>query len=171
MDALKIEGRIKKFHYVYTVVNCWKKQIQSFCDQGVQNSDNIDLYKVFNRDFSNAYLKGDINKNMFIDDPRDHSVKYLSEMAGDSAFGKTKDVKHDLYNEKLEFIKTAKEKIKDLNIVKTSLVISISGELNTPLKVWVKTPDTSFLCFQKAVLYLPINIPLIIALLRKDLRV
>ena len=144
VDALKIEGRIKKFHYVYTVVNCWKKQIQSFCDQGVQNSDNIDLYKVFNRDFSNAYLKGDINKNMFIDDPRDHSVKYLSEMAGDSAFGKTKDVKHDLYNEKLEFIKTAKEKIKDLNIVKTSLVISISGELNTPLKVWVKTPDTSF---------------------------
>ena len=33
VDSLKIEGRIKKFHYVYTVVNCWKKQIQSFCNQ------------------------------------------------------------------------------------------------------------------------------------------
>ena len=69
VDSLKIEGRIKKFDYVYTVVNCWKKQIRSFYDQNRLNNDNSDLYKVFNRDFSNSYLKGDINKNMFIDNP------------------------------------------------------------------------------------------------------
>ena len=31
--SLKIEGRIKKFEYVYTVVNAWKKQIRSFYDK------------------------------------------------------------------------------------------------------------------------------------------
>ena len=60
--SLKIEGRVKKSDYVYTVVNCWKKQIQSFYNQNRLNNDNSDLYKVFNRDFSNSYLKGDINR-------------------------------------------------------------------------------------------------------------
>ncbi len=142
VDSLKIEGRIKKFHYVYTVVNCWKKQIQSFCNQDGLNSDDIDLYKVFNRDFSSGYLKGDIHKNMFIDDPRDNSVKHLSERVESSSHGEPSE--KDLYDEKLEIITTAIDKIKDLTIEKTSLSISISGKLNTPLKVSVITPDTSF---------------------------
>jgi putative protease len=142
VDSLKIEGRIKKFHYVYTVVNCWKKQIQSFCVSDGLNSADIDLYKVFNRDFSSGYLKGDINKNMFIDDPRDNSVKHLSERVESSSHGEPSE--KDLYDEKLEIITTAIDKIKDLTIEKTSLSISISGKLNTPLKVSVITPETSF---------------------------
>ena len=67
--SLKIEGRIKKLDYVYTVVNCWKNQIRSFYNTDKLNNDHRDLYKVFNRDFSNSYLKGDINKHMFIDNP------------------------------------------------------------------------------------------------------
>jgi len=150
VDSLKIEGRIKKFHYVYTVVNCWKKQIQSFYNQDRINSDDIDLYKVFNRDFSSGYLKGDINKNMFIDDPRDNSVKHLSEKLGNSIHGE--NPKKDLYDEKIEIITTAKDKIKDLKLEKTSLSISISGKLNTPLNVSIKTPNKSFLVHSKSIL-------------------
>ena len=41
--SLKIEGRIKKFGYVYTVVDCWKKQLRSFYNQNKIDDDNSDL--------------------------------------------------------------------------------------------------------------------------------
>jgi putative protease len=144
VDSLKIEGRIKQFHYVYTVVRCWKKQILRFCNHDGQNHDNRDLYTVFNRDFSNGYLKGDINKEMFIDNPRDHSATHLFEIKGHTAAGDIQEVKKELYDEKTEIITTVKEKIKDLSVSQSALTISISGELNTPLKVSVATPDRSF---------------------------
>lgn len=145
VDSLKIEGRIKKFHYVYTVVNCWKNQLRNFYTQDGLNGDNIDLYKVFNRDFSSGYLTGEINKNMFINDPRDNSVKHLSESPGGNP-------EKNLYDEKAEIVTTAIEKIKDLKLEKTALSISISGKLNTPLNVSIKTPDTSFLVHSKSTL-------------------
>jgi len=138
--AIKIEGRIKKFDYVYTVVNCWKKQLESFYTQNRLSDDNRDLYKVFNRDFSNAYLKGDINKNMFIDNSRDHSIKHLSDINYFSTNkNRVKDEK-DLYNEKEDILTHVKNKIKHLSIAKIPLIISISGKVDAPLKVSVKTP-------------------------------
>ncbi len=83
VDAIKIEGRKKRFDYVYTVVNCWKKQILSFYHQNRLNSDNRDLYRAFNRDFSNGYLKGDINRSMFVDNPLDNSIQTLFEFNND----------------------------------------------------------------------------------------
>lgn len=150
VDSLKIEGRIKKFHYVYTVVRCWKKRILGLYDHDGAYSDNSDLYKVFNRDFSNAYLKGDINKNMFIDNPRDNSAKHLFEIKSCSATDSMQKIKQELYDEKTKIITTVKNKLKNLSIAKTALTISISGKINTPLKVSVKTPDTSFVVFSKS---------------------
>ena len=86
VDSLKIEGRIKKFHYVYKVVAAFGKQLLSLHDESsTLSNDNRDLYKVFNRDFSNGYLKGDINRDMFIDNPRDNSAAQLAELSGGSA--------------------------------------------------------------------------------------
>ncbi|WP_300460457.1 peptidase U32 family protein [Desulfobacula sp.] len=151
VDSLKIEGRIKKFHYVYTVVSCWKKQLSGFYNRdGRLNRDNRDLYTVFNRDFSNAYLKGDINKNMFIDNPRDNSAKHLFEINGHCAAANMQEVKGRLYDEKTEIITRVKNKIKDLSIAKISLKIGVSGKINTPLKVSVKTPDASFVVFSES---------------------
>ncbi len=149
VDSIKIEGRMKKFDYVYTVVNCWKKQIQSFYDQSRLNTDNSDLYKVFNRDFSNAYLKGNINQDMFIDNPRNNSIKHLSDI---NAYATTKKLEQDklaLYEEKKEIKTYVKHKIKQLSISKIHLTISISGKLDSPLKVLVKTPDNSFTVLSK----------------------
>ncbi|WP_457552062.1 peptidase U32 family protein [Desulfobacula sp.] len=147
--AIKIEGRIKKFDYVYTVVNCWKKQIKSFYNQSRLINDNKDLYKVFNRDFSNSYLKGDINKNMFIDNPKDNSIKHLSEINHYSTDNKRVKDEIKLYKEKEDITTHVKNKIEQLSIAKIPLIINISGELNTPLKISVKTPDTSFFVFSK----------------------
>jgi len=74
VDSLKIEGRIKNFRYVYSVTNAWRKQIRRLNQRDNQHVDNRELYQVFNRDFTNAYLTGDFSKSMFIDNPRNFSA-------------------------------------------------------------------------------------------------
>ncbi len=145
VDSLKIEGRIKKSDYVYTVVNSWKKRLYSFYYQKQSHNDNSDLYKVFNRDFSNSFLKGDIHKDMFIDSPRDHSVKHLSEINNYTSDSKSEEDEIELYEEKEAIKRTVENKIKQLSIAKIPLIISISGECGKPLEIIVKTPETSFI--------------------------
>lgn len=148
VDSIKIEGRIKGFDYVYTIVNSWKRQIQSFYDQDRLINDNSDLYKVFNRDFSNAFLKGDINKDMFIDYPRDFSIRQHSEVNSDSTNKALKE-KMEYYEEKEEIITTVRNKIDRLSIEKAPLNISFSGEAGSPLKAAVTTPDSLFVVLSK----------------------
>lgn len=85
VDSLKIEGRIKSYLYVHTVVKAWRKQINQLLNTGYTEESAPELSRVFNRKFSAAYLKGDISKDMFIDTSRDQSLEYLSELAGYSA--------------------------------------------------------------------------------------
>ena len=144
VDSLKIEGRIKEYEYVYTVVNAWKKQIHHFNAKNSLINDNNDLYKVFNRDFSNSFLKGDINKDMFIDNPRNHSIKHLSEI-NTYASNEEKENGHvEFYAEKEKLKTYIKNKIDQFDIAKIPIEICISGACDTPLKIAVKTPDTSF---------------------------
>ena len=149
VDSLKIEGRIKKSDYVYTIVNSWRKQLQSFYNQGPPNNNNDDHFKVFNRDFSNSYLKGYIHRDMFIDNPRDHSIQHLSGINDYSTADAIEKSHLKLYDEK-EALKSAIEnKIKQLSIAKVPLSIHISGKCGTPLRVTVKTPETSFEVFSE----------------------
>ncbi len=144
VDSLKIEGRIKEHEYVYTVVNAWRKQIQHFNDKNSLINDNSDLYKVFNRDFSNSFLKGDIHKDMFIDNPMSHSTKYLSEINNYSSSDKQTKGQMELYEEKEKLRTYIKNEIEQFSTNKIPLTLSISGACGTPLKVSIKTPDTSF---------------------------
>jgi putative protease len=150
--SLKIEGRIKKFDYVFTVVNCWKKQLNRFYTHNRLSTDTRELYKVFNRDFSNGYLKGDINKQMFIDNPRDHLIKQFASIDDNSRNKKRVQDKIEYYAAKEDIITRVKQKIKKLSIAKIPLIISISGKEDTPLTVSIKTPDTSFILLSKTTL-------------------
>ncbi len=144
VDSLKIEGRIKKFDYVYTVVSCWKKQLQNFYRENKGLTDKSDLYRVFNRDFSNAFLRGDIHKNMFIDSPRDHSIKQLSNADHYATPEIMNAERIRFYEEKKALTTRAKNEIAPLSIAKSPLKLDISGGLGTPLRVVVKTSETSF---------------------------
>ncbi len=150
VDSLKIEGRVKKPHYVYTVVDSWRKQLDSFSDDAQTLNDNTDLYRVFNRDFSNAFLKGDINSNMFIDNPRDHSVKHLVQEKGYSSSKEIQSVKQQLYDEKTEIINIVKDKTNKLMVAKIPLTITISGKLNRVLKVTLITTGDSFVSLSQS---------------------
>ncbi|SMD07714.1 putative protease [Desulfocicer vacuolatum DSM 3385] len=142
--SIKIEGRIKKSDYVYTVVNCWRKQLQGFYDQNRVNNDDTDLYKVFNRGFSDAYLTGDIDKNMFIDNPRDNSIKQFSGITEDSANKKLLAKKNQYYEDKAIISTNVRNKIKKLRVEKIPLKLTLSGSCGAPLTICVKTPYTSF---------------------------
>ncbi len=144
VDSLKIEGRIKKFHYVYIVVAALKKQLQSLQQTNQLINNNGDLYKVFNRDFTNGYLKGEIHKNMFIDNPRDHSAQHRADSLGCTTDEAIEKAKTDLYNEKTDIIQAVREKIEPLNINKVPLTLQISGESGSPLKISVSAPDLKF---------------------------
>jgi len=141
VDSLKIEGRIKGAHYVYTVVESWRKNINSFIKMGQSHADDANLHKVFNRDFTNSFLKGDLTKDMFIDNPRDHSVKHAVDQAVKKNNAVTtiqiQEVKKELYADKDALGATLAEKIKNLSIDKQKLEIAFSGQVNEPLKVTI----------------------------------
>ncbi|MEI7597619.1 MAG: U32 family peptidase [Bacteroidota bacterium] len=142
--SLKIEGRIKKYDYVYTVVNAWAKQIKQLYNENTTSKDNSELYKVFNRDFSNAFLKGNISNDMFIDNPRDHSIAHLSQI---NTFENTEDLELaqlKLYKEKETIKSNVEAIISKLSIAKTPIKISLSGEVGLPLNIYINTPESSF---------------------------
>ncbi len=159
VDSLKIEGRIKQFDYVYTVVNCWKKHIQSFAKQSQGQSNNSDLYKVFNRDFTNSYLKSDINKEMFIDNPMDNSIKQFAKINEDSADKKLLQEKTAYYADKDRINFEVKTIIKQLSTVKAPIIISISGQLDSKLEITVTTLDTSFKVLSETNLFRKSHLP------------
>ncbi len=162
VDSVKIEGRIKKYHYVYTVVNTWRKQLQRFEQQQLKQDniscDGSDLRKVFNRDFSNSFLKGNISKVMFIDNPRDnsaiHYAEHLSTKDNTPVDENLAKAKRHLYDAKTIIIDDVKEKIEKLSIEKAPLILSFSGKSGTALNVLIVTPDMSFSIVSKSTLSL-----------------
>jgi putative protease len=135
VDSLKIEGRIKGANYVHTTVDSWRKQINKFVETGKLIEDDSSLYKVFNRDFTNLFLKGDMTKSMFIDNPRDHSFTHANEQANAISVVQIHDTQSDLAREKNEISANVSEKIKYLSIDKRLLTLSFSGTLGQPLTV------------------------------------
>jgi putative protease len=140
VDSLKIEGRIKGENYVYTVVDSWRKQIDQFVATGKLIDDNSNLYKVFNRDFTNSFLQGNLTKDMFIDNPRDNSFDHANKQNNAISVVQIHDTQQTLAAEKNDIRDLVSQKISALNIDKIALTLAFSGTENSPLTVTVKTP-------------------------------
>lgn len=149
VTSFKIEGRIKGASYVHTVVDSFRKQIDGFVKTGKLLEDGERLYKVFNRDFSNAFLRGDLNQSMFIDNPRDNSKNHaLAKTTGvtDSTLisvVQIQEVEQTLYQEKNEINDAVKAKIQYLSIDKLPLTLRFSGEAGTTLSLTVSTENST----------------------------
>nr|WP_061014846.1 peptidase U32 family protein [Photobacterium leiognathi] len=139
--SLKVEGRIKKSHYVYTVVDQWRQQIDRYCEQKPLLTDTTSLFTVFNRDFSNSYLQGDINKSMFIDNPRDNSVKHFSQIYQATTIDDVKGVKQKLYDDKTAIIQNVEDVTKAMDVSSLPLSIVFSGKEGQPLTIVVTAPE------------------------------
>ena len=133
VDSLKIEGRIKGAHYVYTVTDTWRKQVDQFVETGKLLADDSNLHRVFNRDFTNSFLQGDLTKDMFIDSPRDYSVQHAVQKQGAVSVVHIEEVKKELYSKRNALGDELTEKIKYLSIAKQPLTLAFSGKLDEPL--------------------------------------
>jgi putative protease len=149
VTSFKIEGRIKGASYVHTVVDSFRKQIDGFIKTGQLLEDGERLYKVFNRDFSNAFLRGDLNQSMFIDNPRDnsknHAIDKISSTANSNLISvvQIQEVEHTLYQEKNEINDAVKDKIQYLSIDKVPLTLRFSGKAGSPLSLTVSTENNT----------------------------
>jgi putative protease len=127
------------------VVDSWRKQINKFVETGTLLEDDSNLYKVFNRDFTNLFLKGDMKKSMFIDNPRDHSFTHANEKNDAISVVQIQETQDELAQEKNEIGLVVEEKIKYLSIAKQNLRLDFSGQLGQPLTVTaVVTEDKTF---------------------------
>ncbi len=153
VDSVKIEGRIKQYQYVYTVVDTWRKQLDSYYAQETLGGENNHLRNVFNRDFSNSFLKGTISRDVFIDDPRDNSaihrvkVKFGNITKNTPIIINNDDLsiaRQELYDIKADIKQSVEQRINKISIEKAPLSISLSGKSGEPLRVTIKSSETSF---------------------------
>jgi len=135
VDSLKIEGRIKGAQYVHTVVDSWRQQINQFVDTGKLLEDDSNLYKVFNRDFTNSFLQGNLTKDMFIDNPRDNSFQHANDKNNAISVVQIQEVQTELSAQKNAITADVAEKIKHVSIEKPVLSMSFAGGLGKALSV------------------------------------
>ena len=135
VNSFKIEGRIKGANYVHTVVDSFRKQIDGYVDTGELTQDGERLYQVFNRDFSNAFLRGDLNQSMFIDNPRDNSTKHALDKNNAISVVQIHNVEQELHQQNKEIKANVFDKIKYLSVKKLPLKLSFAGALNQPLSI------------------------------------
>ncbi|ELB2246908.1 U32 family peptidase [Vibrio parahaemolyticus] len=140
--SLKVEGRIKKSHYVYTAVDNWRQQIDRLCEGLELSEDTTELYTVFNRDFSNAFLQGDFGKAMYIDNPRDHAVKHFSKVYQCQSADDVQAVKKKLYDDKTAIIEKVAEQTKSFDVTSTQVSgSSLKGSIDVPTLPALPQPE------------------------------
>jgi U32 family peptidase len=144
VDSLKIEGRIKGAQYVHTVVDSWRQQINTFVDTGKLLADDSALYKVFNRDFTNSFLKGNLTKDMFIDNPRDNSFTHANQKSNAISVVQIQEAQDILREDKNKIVDDVAAKVATLTIDKSHLALSFSGQLNQPFTVTIAIDEKTF---------------------------
>lgn len=149
VHSFKIEGRIKGASYVHTVVDSFRKQIDGYLATGELNEDGERLYKVFNRDLTNAFLRGDLNQSMFIENPRDNSTKRALAANNAISVVQIQEVKQSLQSERDQTNALVFEKVKHLSIEKIDLSLAIKGEQGSFLTIEATLEEAQGLPSQK----------------------
>ncbi|WP_075602686.1 peptidase U32 family protein [Saccharicrinis aurantiacus] len=140
-DSLKIEGRIKKADYVYTVVDTYRKRMANKISS--QNGEE-NLYKVFNRDFTTGFLSGKMGEQMFISNPRDYSIKHLHKGLRDATKSEVEQAELRFYNNKDAAKNKIAKEISSLSFDKLPISIKLLGKVGECLQFICKTPNGLF---------------------------
>ena len=133
VHSFKVEGRIKGASYVHTVIDSFRKQIDGYLETGELLEDGERLYKVFNRDLTNSFLRGDLNQSMFIENPRDNSKYHAIDQSNAISVVQIHEVEQNLSDEKTQINIAVNDKIKHLSIEKRPLALIFTGEVGSPL--------------------------------------
>jgi putative protease len=140
VDSLKIEGRIKSFDYVFSVIDRYRQKLDRLSDDGSM------LRSVFNRDLTAGYIKGQLSADMFTDNPRDQAAAYGSAQSGQSV-----DAARATINRTRQAVQTSvQSQIDAMSIDPIAITLHISGTDGTPLTISVCTPSETFTVTTKA---------------------
>jgi len=149
VDSIKIEGRIKGYEYVYTVIHAWREQLNRL-HKKQQLLDKRNLYSIFNRSYTTDFLDGNISKEMFIDNPRDNSLLSLEKDA-QTEDEKTK-IRAVYFAEKDARENTINTILEDFSIEESFLNITLKGELNSHLTITVISNKIERVYYSRSVL-------------------
>ncbi|MBO7430164.1 MAG: U32 family peptidase [Spirochaetia bacterium] len=94
-DALKIEGRIKNYGYVYTTVSAYRHALDSSSDDPAATDPDSDVSQVFNRGFTTGYFDSCISPDMFVESPLDQSMVQAGIVLSYTADRQELAVEHD----------------------------------------------------------------------------
>ena len=84
-DALKIEGRIKNYGYVYTTVSAYRHALDVSSGDPAATDPDSDVSQVFNRGFTTGYFDSCISPDMFVESPLDQSMVQAGTVASYTA--------------------------------------------------------------------------------------
>lgn len=84
-DALKIEGRIKNYGYVYTTVSAYRHALDNDFSASHPDRGQDDVNQVFNRGFTTGYFDSCISPDMFVESPLDQSMIQAGTVASYTA--------------------------------------------------------------------------------------
>jgi len=109
---------------------------------------------VFNRSFTNSFLKGHLTKYMFIDSPRDYGIQHTIQTNKAHDTHEIEKVKDKLYKDRSKLGQTLDEKVKDLCTDKIKLQLRYTLQLGSPLTVEAITHNKNYVVKSKSLLSL-----------------
>lgn len=108
---------MKGFDYVYTVVHTYRQQIDNLHESDKFTTTQLkNLYTVFNRDFSNAFLANNIHQNQFTDNPKDYLLQKFKQTEEHHLNEKQLAEKREYNEKKRYFSKLARSKMAELQL-------------------------------------------------------
>lgn len=159
VDSIKIEGRIKKSDYVYTVVKAYKEQLNRLYAKKELKSSDKSLFRVFNREYSSGFLNGVIDQSIYSEHVRDNVNSCLLQKQDEFT-------KNRILDEKAKVKEAVKKRLDSFNISKTPLIIHLSGRAGKPMKIVLNSALDKYELFSEENLSSkgrnPINIEMIL---------
>lgn len=144
VDSVKIEGRIKQFHHVYSMVKSWDTELSRILDGQDSDMDDTMLYTSFNRDFSSDFLEGNIQSRMFSENIRDNAAFHLTRQQNNTSESDLHKAKKLIYDARTAIIKTAEQAVHQLGEQNREIAVEVWAEIGSPLKITIISTNTSF---------------------------
>ena len=143
VDALKIEGRMKNFHYVYAVTEVYRRRLESLRAGEAPADHSDELHVVFNRGFSDGFLRGEIHKEMFTDNPRNHAADHYREKHH-GARDEDRGEETAPFDEIARTAGAVKQIIDGMPMEKLPMAVSVSGAAGAPLEICLEAGDATW---------------------------
>ena len=144
VDSLKIEGRMKKAHYVYAIVDAWRRSLESLYEDETLPRDDEALYRVFNRELTGGYLADSLSEEMYLDNSLDNSLQHFLKDLESLSEAEVSQARQQIVDDKERVVEQVEGITRAMVIGDIPLTLRVSGALHMPLTIVVEAPRSRF---------------------------